>query len=203
MTAGRSDDEKDAWLAFEEGRLEDAARSWSGLMASAASEEQRDRYLGHSAYVLVAQGCFDEARDVYRDLFERCPSHRHIHQLGMVEREAGNLEEALRTFDREAALLPEGDALALAANLYERALLHHLLHEQGVALELMEQCVSVAELSEDPTMIGVAYRLKGDVVGSHDASLARAAYGQALERFARAGDEFGVVEVERRLASLR
>jgi len=188
-----------AWCAFEDGRYAEADRLFRAEEERVREGEERDALRRRHGYVLVALGRFDEARALYRDLFDRTGSHRDLHQMGMVEREAGALEAATAIFEQEARLLAEGDALAAAANLYERSLLAHLAGDRPAALAHMARCLDAAKRCGDATTEAVASRLEGDLFTGRDRERARAAYRRSLAGFRRAGDLRGAEEVERRL----
>jgi len=199
---GMADGAEAAWQAFEEGRFTESDELWRRCIASAGSERERDAHRSRHAYVLIALARFEEARAVYRELFERHGSHRYLHQLAMVEREAGNLDRARELLEREAGMLPAEDALARGANLYERTLVHHRLGRRRAAAELLDACLGAAQASGDPTMLGAAHRLEGDLAAGTEPRRARAAYERAIAWLRTAGDEYGVAEVERRIAAL-
>ena len=190
-----------AWQAFEEGRLEDSEREWSRLIAGAEGR-RRDSYRRSYGYLLVSQGRFEEARNLYRGLFEQHGNHEDLHQVGMVEREAGRLTAALEVFGREAALIEETNALGRAANLFELALVHHLLGDHHASAGIFEECLEAAEASEDPIMLAAAYRLKGDTLAASAPEQARAAYEISIQRFEQAGDKIGAGEVRQRVEDL-
>lgn len=190
-----------AWRAFEAGRLEESARAWSVLIADAKGG-RRDSYRRGYGYLLVAQGRFDEARSIYRALFEKHGAHKDLHQVGMVEREAGRLTDALEIFEREAGLIEETNALGVAANLYESALIHHLLGDPRAAALLFERCLAAAEASDDPIMLAVAYRLRGDLLAGSAPERAQVAYETSIRHFEQAADLIGAREVRQRIESL-
>lgn len=83
---------------MEEGRFKEV----EALLQGEPSPEARFA-LG---YALAFQGRHAEALALYRGLYEETGSHRAVHQVGMVLRMAGRLEEALAVFEEEARLLP-------------------------------------------------------------------------------------------------
>ena len=110
-----------AWALMEEGRFKEV----EALLQGEPSPEARFA-LG---YALAFQGRHAEALALYRGLYEETGSHRAVHQVGMVLRMAGRLEEALAVFEEEARLLPP-DPLARSTNLYERGYTWLLLGEE-------------------------------------------------------------------------
>jgi tetratricopeptide (TPR) repeat protein len=154
------------------------------------------------AYALVGLGRFDEARAIYHQLFEKTGSHVHLHQLGMVEREAGDLRRAAAIFEKEEGILPSGDRLALAANLYERALVASLREDRMEARTLARRCLAIGLETTDPVMHGCAFRLLADVTREADPERARRLYHRARAAFAQAGDAIACDEIDERLAGL-
>ena len=94
------------------------------------------------------------------------------------------------------------NALALAANLYERALAASLLGNGGAAKELGRRCMAASRETADLVMHGCAYRLLGDLVRDEDPYEARRLYSRALAAFAEAGDQTACDEIEVRLQAL-
>ena len=70
-------------------------------------------------YALVALENYVEAKQIWIEIFNRTKSHKALHQVGYVERSAGNLETALLIYESEGKLIPSCDQVALGANIYE------------------------------------------------------------------------------------
>jgi len=191
-----------AWAAYDRRDFATAVVLWERLLASCTDETDRDALRSGQAYALVGLRRFDEAREIYRSLYEKTRSHIYLHQLGMVEREAGCTQRAAALFEQERSRLPPGDALALAANLYERALVASLLGDGCAAKELGRRCMAASRKTVDPVMHGCAYRLLGDLARDDDPNEARRFYGRALAAFAEAGDQTACDEIEVRLGAL-
>ncbi len=134
---------------MEAGRYGEAKR----LLRGDASSEARFA-LG---YALAFQGRYGEAEALYRALFRETKSHRALHQVGMVLRMAGRIEEALEVFREEARLLPE-ESLAWAANRYEQGLAHLLLGRREESRALLEEALAWAEGAAHPLAQAVAHR---------------------------------------------
>jgi tetratricopeptide (TPR) repeat protein len=191
-----------AWAAYELGEFATAVALWEQLLAACPDEADRDSLRSGQAYALVGLRRFDEAREIYRSLYARTRAHIYLHQLGMVEREAGCPQRAADLFEQERSLLAPGDALALAANLYERALVASLLGNGGAAKELGRRCMAASLETADPVMHGCAYRLLGDLARAEDPNEARRHYDRALAAFAEAGDQTACDEIDVRLEAL-
>ena len=194
--------ESEAWEACDRKDFEAAASLWERLISECASERERDALRHGYGYALVGLKRFDEARALYRRLYERSGSHVFVHQLGMVEREAGAYAEAAARFEQERSMLEPEDHLALAANLYEQGLVEDLLGNRGRARELAHRCLEVGLATQDPVMHGCAWRLLGDLSVPGEANEARRCYGEARRAFEQAGDEVACREIDERRVTL-
>ncbi|MDO4263540.1 MAG: hypothetical protein Q4C67_05015, partial [Deinococcus sp.] len=157
---------------------------------------------------------FDEARAVYRELWEGAQAqpgaHRFLHQLGMVEREAGHHAAALALFVQERELLEragaEGEgpgALALAVNGYELAVCRHALGQEREAHAALAAAFAEAVTADDPATLGRLWRAAGDFAGAEDrAEAAQDAYTNARNCFQQAEDAAAVREIDARLGVL-
>ena len=166
--------------------------------SNARDFEDLENLLG---YTLLAQRRFDEARQLYHDLYDRSGDHRFLHQQAMVEREAGCYEEALDLIRRESDLLQPGSHLELAANLYEASLLSYFLEKEEDAHLHAEACLKHALQCDDDIMQGCAWRLCGELAKG-DPDTARNHFHKALEVFERAGDSIAVTEIRYYLENL-
>ncbi len=178
----------EAWRLIEAGRYREA----EALLAQDPSPEARF-LLG---YALVFQGRYEEALSLYRALYRESGSHWALHQVGMVLRMAGRLEEALAVFEEEARLLPQ-DPLARSVNLYERGYTRLLLGEKGEALALLRAALAEAEASFDPTAQACAHRglLEWHLRFGQEEGVRRHKEA-AIRCFLKAGDPKGAEEVE-------
>lgn len=87
--------------------------------------------------------------------------HIALHQAGMVERMAGNFEEAMRLFYQEEKVIQRAfpmDDLRIATNLYEQAYVNMKKGELALAEQMMTQSLEHAKSSDDAMCIGCAYR---------------------------------------------
>lgn len=193
--------DKAAWEAYEAGNFEEAASIWESLIKNCPPEDI-DAVKMNYAYALVKLKRFDKARVIYENLFEKTKSHIYLHQLGMTEREAGNLEKALELFLQEKNLVASRTPLAQAANLYELSLVEHLLKNHKMALELAYQCLALSFKTTDLVMQGCAQRLLGDLFSRSDEQRAKSYYEKAIELFTRANDGIAVKDIEHKLRAL-
>lgn len=194
--------EKEAWEACDRKNFGVAAEIWERLIASSRSGTMRDSLRSHFCYALVGLRRFDEARQIYQRLYDKTGCHIHVHQLGMVEREAGEYAKALALFRQEESMLSDDDSLSKAANLYELGLLESLIGNHGSALRLAGHCLAVSMKTEDRVMHGCALRLLGDLHRQGSPDQAKVYYGKSREAFNVAGDEVACREIDERMEAL-
>jgi len=191
--------EKEAWKAYERKDYPASAAIWEQLIRSSPNGIERDSFEHGYGYALVGLKRFSEARAIWKRLYDRTGSHIYIHQLGMVEREAGNYAEAADLFEQEHSILPEDDDLAKAANLYEQSLVESLFGNHGSAVKLAERCLVLSMTTEDKVMHGCAYRLLGDLSRHECPSKARSYYLGSRRAFEEAEDRIACREIDERL----
>lgn len=193
----------DVWQAIDEGRFADARALLEADPALLASDPGQ-MALG---YALAHGGQFDEAREVYgrlRDTHAGQPwEHVPLHQLGMVERLAGDPAAALRLFGEELALierLPEDErAFKRAVNGYELGVNRLELGQVAEARGTLAAALADAQQADDPMTLGCVHRALGDMaVQTGDPTGAQAEYEQAATFFEEAGDERAAAEVRGR-----
>jgi tetratricopeptide (TPR) repeat protein len=192
---------KEAWKAYERKDYSAATAIWEQLIGSSQNEMERDSFEHGYGYALVGLKRFKEAREIWRRLYDRTGSHIYIHQLGMVEREAGNYAEAAELFEEEHSILPDDDNLAKAANLYEQSLVESLFGNHDSAVKLAERCLVLSMTTKDKVMHGCAYRLLGDLSRHECPSKARSYYLESLRAFEEAEDRIACGEIDDRLKS--
>jgi len=190
-------------MALDRGDPAAAARIWERLIADCSHEEEADGLRLGYGYALVALGRLSEARELYQRLYRRSGSHIHLHQWGMVEREACEYERAATIFLEEWELIEPDDGPAQATNLYEQSLVKSLRGHRDEALALAERCFALATESEDPILYGCACRLLGDLALPDRQDTARAWFLLARQAFMDAPDPVAVTEVDARLEALQ
>lgn len=162
-------------------------------------------------YALAHGGLFAEARAVYTGLRQAHAGgpleHIHAHQLGMVERLAGDFHAALRLFDHERKLIgtlpPAERPFKRAVNGYELGVCRLALGETEAARVDLVAALADAREAGDPLTLGCVHRALGDLAaGSGDPDSARAEYEQAHADFQEAGDDRAAAEVRARGAVL-
>ncbi|WP_027460986.1 hypothetical protein [Deinococcus murrayi] len=158
-------------------------------------------------YVLAYTGDPAGAREVYGRLRQAHAGdpweHIAVHQLGMVERLAGEHRAALRLFAEERALigaLPETEQpWKRAVNGYELTVCHLALGEVGQACAALEEALADAHAADDPMTLGCLHRARGDLAAHEgDQAGARAAYQESAALFREAGDERAAADAQSR-----
>lgn len=173
-----------------------------GLLHKATTQKEKDSINWARAYALVELKLFKEAQEIWREIFQRTGSHMALHQVGYVLRSANKIEEALKVYFEEHALIPSRDNLAMAANLYELAYCNFLMANSDEAFQYLNKYEQITFTEIDPIERGCFFRLKGDLAKGTDVASARSAYEKSLEFFKEAKDKIAVAEVEDRLSQL-
>ncbi|GMA16650.1 hypothetical protein E5F05_13195 [Deinococcus metallilatus] len=191
----------DVWQAIDEGRYADARARLEADPALLASDPGQ-MALG---YALAHDRRFDEAREVYGRLRAAHAGqpweHVPLHQLGTVERLAGNPGAALRLFEEERALierLPEDErAFKRAVNGYEVGVNRLALGEAEEARAALTAALADAQAADDPMTLGCVHRALGNLAaraGDRDTALTE--YRQAQAAFQEADDERAAAETQ-------
>lgn len=184
-----------AWALYEQGEHLKAQALWEEITHACPSDENLSLY----CYTLCALHEFERARNIYTELWERTKYHRYLHQLAMVEREAGNYKKALDYILKEATLIKTDDVLDRSANLYEQCKINQLLGNINKALELAHKCDELSQCTTDLIMKGCAKRLLGDIFNLNDNSQLNEAYLKSASYFSQARDYIGRDEVLKKL----
>ena len=194
----------DIWVAIDEGRYPDAERQL---------DQDRDLRSGRAGqmalgYVYASTGRFDEARAVFGALRDEAREegddweHIALHQLGMVERLAGDWPQALARFQEEAALIAAlGDRPhKQAVNAYELGMVHLQLGQLDEARRELERSLANARRQDDPVALGCAERGLGDLARAEgQLEVAADHYAQARAAFEDAEDEAALRDLAARL----
>lgn len=163
--------------------------------------------LNLQSYIAVEQKNFEIARQAITSYLGRAQdqedkTHEHIayHQLGYIERSAGNLDLALQWIETEADFLEKyfrDDHYRQSVNLYEQGYLNLQLGNLELAEKLMRQALTYALESDDLINHGCAYRGMGEIFTAQgDKKNAKKSFQQALTLFEEAGDTVGVQGVQ-------
>jgi len=198
---------RELWAAIDEGRNAEARALLEAAPALLASDEGQ-MALG---YALAQDGLFAEARAVYATLQAahagQPGEHIFIHQLGMVERLAGDHHAALVLFTQERELietLPPGERpFKRAVNGYELGVCRLALGETEEARLALAAALADAHTADDPMTLGCVHRSLGDLAAqAGETGTARTEYEQARADFLDAGDERAAAEVQARRDAL-
>lgn len=198
-----------AWKKFDAGDYVGAEALYLAcLQQTSASDTER--------YIAVLMGLvytesflekYDEARQYGRRLLHEAKNaadqHVALHQLGMVERMAGNWPEAMQLFLEEERVLcasfPDDD-LRLAANLYEQAYVYFRLAELAKAESIMRVSLDRAAAAKDDMCMGCSFRGLGEILKADGRTdEATACFGKAIAAFTKAGDRIAVDEIRKML----
>lgn len=200
------------WQLFELDQFNEAeAKFQTVLKGSESTPEQRRQAQFGLGYCAAFAGHFAQSRQMFQilrqDAAERQDQHaehRALHQLGMVERMAGNWMAAQQCFHEEQFLLQTlgNDALAVSVNAYEQGFVALHLRQMGAALDWFTRCLDQAEQSGDFIAIGCAHRGLGDYWQHEDSETAWHHWETALTVFDEAGDLKAVQEMRERLSRL-
>ncbi len=191
------------WAKLEKGAAAQAEAMCREKLNGCTDKELRREVENLLGYALVALQQFEEARELYKRLFVDSGDHRYLHQLAMVEREAGAYERALEYVKQEATLIPADDALALAANLYEASLISYFLSQVPQAHTYAESCLQQALCCDDQVMRGCAWRLSGELAKAESQiARARECFQNAIEAFEAGDDGIAAAEIRLHLSNL-
>ena len=135
-------------------------------------------------------------------MFKKDRSHIYLHQLGMVEREAGNYQKALKLYEQERQLIGT-DSLAAAANLYGFGKNNELLGKIVTAKNYSDRCIKISLKCRDNIMKACAFRLAGDIERHRTKNMATMFYKKAKLYFQKAADARGTQEIDSLLKQLR
>ena len=198
-----------AWEKFESGDYKGAEALYLACLqqTGSADAERYSAVLMGLVYTESFLEKYDEARRYGRRLLQEAKNaadqHVALHQLGMVERMAGNLPEAMRLFLEEerviCASFPDDD-LRLAANLYEQAYVVFKRGELSKAEGVMRASLDRAAAAKDEMCMGCSFRGLGEILkAAGRADEAGACFGKAIAAFTKAGDGIAVEEIRNML----
>ena len=126
--------------------------------------------------------------------------HIALHQLGMVERMAGNLSKANQLFVEEERLLFASfpnDYFRMSANLYEQGYIAFQMENYAQAENIMFMSLDYAIKARDDVCMGCAYRGMGEIMKAvGKVKTAMDYFEKAIVSFANAGDLIAVEEIK-------
>lgn len=203
---------KHAWAAFTRAEYPASEALFERILADAPDEESKRQAQFGLGYVLAFTDRFDYARSMFMSLAEEAKGrgaleehHRALHQVGMVERMAGNWTQAQRVFADEARLIEHlgSPPLSVAVNAYEQGIVALQLNEFKQAQQWLERSLEQASQTDDQVAVACAHRGLGDYF-EHQGKVqeARQAWERAVSAFTQSREWKAVDEVQDRLQKL-
>ncbi|WP_407538952.1 tetratricopeptide repeat protein [Deinococcus radiomollis] len=202
----------EAWAAFQREDWAAAEKIFREILSTPAliQDESRQAWYGLGSVLACAEQ-FAEAREIFASLGQRAaargdPAFEHValHQLGMVERLAGNWAAAQQCFEHEREMIARlgNSDLAVAVNAYELGTVAQHLGEQAEAKVWLDLSLARAERTDDLIAVGCAHRGLGDWLSAQgQEEEARRRWQAAHASFLRARDEKAAFDIGRRLHS--
>lgn len=198
------------WAAFTAGDFPQVEAIFDALLANPAHAGEGHHLARFGlGYVWAYTGRYGEARSVYETLEQEAlaqgdawAAHRARHQVGMVERLAGNWRAARACFEVERRMLEAlgSPDLPVSVNAYELGLVAMHLGEQDQAKAWLEVCLETAARTPDRVALGCAHRILGDWHDMEgDATAATVQWRAAGAAFLDAGHLHAVTDLQGRL----
>lgn len=202
-----------AWELFTSEHVEEAGQMFQEVLANPGTSDEQGRHARFGlGYCLAFTNHFAEARAEFAGLREDAQmsgdchaEHRALHQVGMVERMAGNWAAAQTCFEEEQGLIASlgNQDLPVSVNAYELAQIALYFNQPDPAKSWLETCLNSAIRSKDMVAVGCAYRGLGEWHQQYGArSDTLISWRAAAGAFAAAQDEQGLLDMERRIAAL-
>lgn len=205
----------EAFELFEQGEFEKAEAIYLACLEE-LRDEKSDAYkavlygLGyvksHQGEMDKAKQYFNEVREIALEQADKKEEAMALHQLGMVERMAGEYEEALRLFTAEKEIwkghFPDF-YIGFSANCYEKGYIALKQKRYEEASELLQTSLEYAKAAADLVAEGCAYRGLGEIeLVRRRFDQAKAYFEQARSAFEEAGETIGVAEIQEFLKHL-
>ncbi|WP_040225379.1 tetratricopeptide repeat protein [Bhargavaea cecembensis] len=195
-----------AFEAFDREDWTEAERLYRERLERAADAAEEEAAMHMLAFTLAMNGGFGESRKLYSELLSRA-EERHepenvaiaMHQLGMIGRFEGDIDQARLWFNREKeyrmSRLPE-DHAGFSANSYEHGEMGLMAGEPEQALQAFRLALRQGKTAGDDICIACAWRGIGRAsqMMHHDPA---PAWQLSMEAFRRAGDAKGEAEVRK------
>lgn len=196
----------DAWNLFDSGNFLGAEELYKKCYEQIGMIEVEtfNAIIMGLIYTETFLGKFEEARKYGIILLNEAQNdedkHVAIHQLGMVERMAGNYAAAMSLFVEENGLIINsfpGDKLKMSANLYEQGYVAMKMQNYEHAKYAMNMSLECAIEAKDDMCIGCAFRGMGEIMHALEKTeYAIDYFKKALSAFTDAGDSFAVEEIQ-------
>lgn len=199
-----------AWDLFDNGRYREAEALYLACFAHIPPSDTGKFHavLMGLLYTEAFLEKYDEARKygnlLLKDAKDDDERHTAIHQLGMVERMAGNYKEAMALFSEEESIIhasfPE-DHWRMSANFYEQGYVMLKMKQYAEAQEAMLMALDSAIQAKDEMCKGCAYRGMGEIMTAvGNSEKAMVFFEKAVVAFTNAGDWKAVEEIQANLA---
>ncbi|MFC4712057.1 tetratricopeptide repeat protein [Planococcus dechangensis] len=199
----------DAFDLFDKGEFQQAEKIYLSCLNSIPDKTSTSykAALNGLGYVKSFQGQFGKATAYYQELLEISKKQFNLkeeamalHQLGMVERMAGNYQRALDFFTSESEIWTRHFPdfyVGFAANFYERGSIAIKEKKYTEATVLLNQSLEYAVLSKSLVAQGCAYRGMGELgVATSKFDEAKNAFHKAISVFKEAEDRIAVEEIQ-------
>lgn len=195
-----------AWALFDKGDYQGAESLY--LKCYDAISKSDAENVNAVRMGLIYTECFlkkyEEARKFGNILLSeaRNEEEKHIalHQLGMIERMAGNYKKANVLFTEEERLLFASfpnDYFRMSANLYEQGYIAFLMENHAQAEKIMLMSLDYAIKARDDMCMGCAYRGMGEIMKAvGKVKTAMDYFEKAIASFANTGDLIAVEEIK-------
>ena len=203
-----------AYTAFDNGHLVQAEQLYRLVLQQAEAENKIYKSAVNGlAFTYSLQKDFERARELYRNLYKLvCLQNDRkwqaitLHQLGMVERLAGNFQKAQQLFQHEYEFrvlnLPD-DLAGFSANYYEQGYVYLKLKFLTQAEQAMSEALKMALQAGDTMCLGCSYRGLGEVyVALGDFNRAKENFSLSIRVFEQLGDKIAALEVQKLAARL-
>lgn len=198
------------WAAFSAGDFAGAEELFATLLEDPAQAgEGHDLARFGLGYVWAHTDRFPQARSAYQTLVREAQArgdggaaHRAQHQLGMVERLAGDWPAAQRCFEVERQMIEALGCpdLSVSVNAYELGIVALHLGESVQAKAWLDLCLMTARRTTDRVAVGCAHRALGDWHDAQGESRAATAHWRAAAAaFAEADDPQAIADLQGRL----
>lgn len=199
-----------AWELFEQGEFSQSEELYLECLKKCQKEENISSILMGLIYVDCFLEKYDQARNYARQLLKLAGNdeelHIALHQSGMVERMAGNYEQALKFFSEELDVIEKSfadDVMKKAVNLYEFGDVYLKQNKLNEAFDKMNESLYYAEQSKDGMTIACAYRGLGDIaIANQLDSDATTFFEKSIAYFLSVGEERGAQEVRDRMNNI-
>lgn len=205
----------EAFELFDQGEYEQAEQVYLDCL-SELKDRHSDSYkavLNGLGYVKSHQGKFREAKQYFNELLnlsleqaDKKEEAMALHQLGMVERMAGEFEKALHFFTEEERVWSQhfsDFSVGFSANFYERGYIALMQERYEEAAELFWSSLDYAKAGNSLIAEGCAHRGMGEMeMAKNKVEQAGNHFQQALSAFEKAGDEMAAAEMQEFLNQL-